>query len=593
MKAEDLRTKFVDFFVAKDHKLLPPASLIPENDPSVLFTTAGMQQFKRYYSNPGEAPAKNVVTIQPCFRTSDIDVVGDDTHLTFFEMLGNFSFGGYFKKEAVEMGYEFLTQVLNIKPERIFCSIFSGDDKNSRDDESVKVLEAMGLKYEEHSRDDNFWGPTGNEGPCGPTVEFYLSPEASAKGDVDGVEVWNLVFNEYYKEKDGSYRKLETPGVDTGMGLERMLVVVNGLKDVYETDVFAPIIKKIEEISGLNYQDFNKESRIIADHIKASAFAINDGIVPSNKDAGYIVRRVIRRMVVKGRKLNIQNNFLSRLFGQTADIYESASKINSETIRRVLDEEETKFRQTLENGIKALKRVYGTAIGIDPENLSQEIKIANNVFRTDGKVVFDIYQTYGFPIELSQEIMTEWGLRFDEQTIKEAEEAFRKHQELSRTASAGMFKGGLAGENEITTRMHTATHLLLKALQEVLGSDVHQKGSNITPERIRFDFSYPDKMTEEQIQKVEKIVNDKINENLPISKRETTVEEAKKIGAEAQFIDRYTQYGNKLNLYSIGNYSHELCGGPHVKSTGEIGKFKITKEESSSAGVRRIRAVLE
>jgi len=585
MKAEDLRTKFVDFFVGKAHKLLPPASLIPENDPSVLFTTAGMQQFKGYYTNPEQAPAKNIVTVQPCFRTSDIDLVGDDTHLTFFEMLGNFSFGGYFKEKAIKMAYEFLTGVLNIEPKRIKCSIFKGDKLNPRDKESAEILEKMGLGYEEFSRKENFWGPTGDEGPCGPTVEFY----------VDNVEVWNLVFNEYYKEKDGSYRKLETPGVDTGMGLERMLVVVNGLKDVYETDVFVPIIKKIEEISGKKYQDFPKEIRIIADHIKASAFAINDGIVPSNKDAGYIVRRVIRRMVVKGRKLNIQNNFLPRLVGQVAEICEGgACKINSDTLKRVLDEEETKFRQMLENGIKALKKVYGTAIGIDPENFTQG-KISNNLIRVDGKVVFDIYQKYGFPIELSQEIMTGWGLRFDEQTVKEAEEMFRKHQELSRTASAGMFRGGLAGESEVTIRMHTATHLLLKALQEVLGEDIHQRGSNINEERIRFDFSYPKPMTEEEIRKVEEIVNQKIKEDLPVVRKETTIEEAKQLGAEAQFIEKYSQYAEhaKLTMYSINDFSHELCGGPHVKSTSEIGKFKIIKEESSSAGTRRIRAILE
>jgi len=695
MKAEDLRTKFVDFFVGKTHKLLPPASLIPENDPSVLLTTAGMQQFKGYYINPEQAPAKNIVTVQPCFRTSDIDLVGDNTHLTFFEMLGNFSFGGYFKEKAIKMAYEFLTDVLNIEPKRIKCSIFKGDKLNPRDKESAEILEKMGLEYEEFSRKENFWGPTGDEGPCGPTVEFYI----------DDIEVWNLVFNEYYKEKDGSYRKLETPGVDTGMGLERMLVVINGLKDVYETDVFVPIIKKIEEISGKKYSENQKSFRIIADNMKAAAFLINEGILPLGRDElGSVTQRLIRKAISAARSIGITTNCSEKIAKIIFSIYSEKSFEKEKTIE-ILKETETQIisakeaiekekreeekilrenyslshctieeikksnarRQIkeiiwhpwfflatsldmLEPGLLDLENRGGGKITlmknlagllayrgdamfgnfkpdlknnlIDIENLAlkerRTLEVQNFPLRVKlsvpfkekieqtipmvaclvGEFLFDLKQEKGADEYDFYAMFEELGLsrrnpRVEESIMRSFNASLKKHQELSRTASAGMFRGGLAGESEITTRMHTATHLLLKALQEVLGGEVHQKGSNITSERIRFDFSYPDKMTEDQIKKVENIVNGKIKEDLPVLKKETTVEEAKKIGAEAQFISKYQQYGGKLTLYSIGDYSHELCGGPHVNSTDEIGKFKIIKEESSSAGVRRIRAILE
>jgi len=611
MKAEDLRTKFVDFFVGKTHKLLPPASLIPENDPSVLFTTAGMQQFKGYYTEPGQAPAKNIVTVQPCFRTSDIEMVGDDTHLTFFEMLGNFSFGGYFKEKTIKMAYEFLTDVLNIESKRIKCSIFKGDKLNPHDRESAEILDRMDLKYEECSRKENFWGPTGNEGPCGPTVEFY----------VDDIEVWNLVFNEYYKEKDGSYRKLETPGVDTGMGLERMLVVVNGLKDVYGTDVFGPIIKKIEEVSGRKYEENLLGFRIIVDHLRGACFILAEGIQPSNLGSGYVLRRLIRRAIRYGQRIGVENIFSAGLvecfIKELPQSYNSL-KEQEKFLVSELNNEAQKFMKAINEGIKKSREIFETKKPIETSKYNKMMQIQDkkellckfyrneieNIFDLEselsgkeireatisGKEAFDLYQSYGFPIEMILELAREKRLFVD---IESYYREMKKHQEASRKASSGMFKGGLAGSNETTIRMHTATHLLLKALQEILGPDVHQKGSNITPERIRFDFSYPNKMTAEQVQKVEKIVNDKIYGNLPVVKREATVEEAKKIGAEAQFISKYQQYGGKLTLYSIGDYSHELCGGPHVKQTSEIGKFKIIKEESSSAGIRRIRAILE
>lgn len=610
MKADDLRTKFVDFFVGKDHKLLPPASLIPENDPSVLFTSAGMQQFKRYYTEPDQAPAKNIVTVQPCFRTSDIEAVGDDTHLTFFEMLGNFSFGGYLKKEAVEMAYEFLTDVLNIDRARIKCSIFRGDEINPRDEKSAEILEKMGLKYDECGRDDNFWGPTGDEGPCGPTVEFY----------VNDIEVWNLVFNEYFKKADGSYRKIDTPGVDTGMGLERTLVVVDGLKDVYETDIFVPIIKKIEEISGKKYEENLLAFRIIIDHLRGACFILAEGVQPSNLASGYALRRLIRRTIRYGQRIGIENIFKTSLVEQfIRELPQSYSSLKEqeEFILNELDNEAQKFMKAIAEGIKKSHEIFDKKTPIDTEKYNKIMQIQDkkellrkfyrneieNIFDLEselsekeiheatisGKEAFDLYQSYGFPIEMILELAQEKKLFVD---IEAYRRELKSHQEKSRSASAGMFKGGLAGESKVTTRMHTATHLLLKALQEVLGKDVHQRGSNISEERIRFDFSYPEAMTEEQIKKVEEIVNQKIKEDIPVVRKETTIEKAKKLGAEAQFLSKYGVY-DKLTMYSIGNYSHELCGGPHVKTTSEIGKFKIVKEESSSAGVRRIRAVLE
>jgi alanyl-tRNA synthetase len=513
-----------------------------------------MQQFKRFYTHPEEAPAKNVTTCQPCFRTSDIDEVGDDTHLTFFEMLGNFSFGGYFKKEAIEWGYEFLTKELGIKQDRIWCSIFSGDEKNPRDDESAKILEKMGIKYKEFPREDCFWGPTGDEGPCGPCVEMF----------VDDIEVWTLVFNEYYKNTDGSYRKLETPGVDTGMGLERMLVVKNDFKNVYETDVFEPIIKKIEEISSKKYQEFQKEFGIIADHIKAATFAINDGILPSNKDAGYIVRRLIRRAIVKAKKLGIENNFISQIAKKIIETYPNYTF--DEKIFSELEKEEQKFRNTLKAGLGEFEKVR--------ENL-------------DGGMAFRLYETYGFPLEMTEELAKENNINFYK---KDFEEAFKAHQEKSRTASAGMFKGGLASGGEIETKFHTATHLLLASLREILGKEVNQKGANINSERIRFDFNWPEKLSDEQIKQVEDWVNDKIAQNLDVKMEEMSLAKALQSGATS--IPGF-KYPDVVKVFSIGNISREICGGPHVKNTSELGHFKIIKEESSSAGVRRLKAVLE
>lgn len=570
MDSQVLRQKFIDFFVEHNHTKLKPSSLVPE-DQSVLFTTAGMQQFKKFYTSSSEAPAKNVVTCQPCFRTSDIDEVGDDTHLTFFEMLGNFSFGGYGKKEAIEWGYEFLTSELKIAPEKIWCSVFKGDEKNPRDEESIKILELMQLKYREHPREDNFWGPTGEEGPCGPTVEFYISHDdekfRGAESDyVDDIEIWNLVFNEYYQNADGSYRTLETQGIDTGMGLERTLVIVNNLENVYQTDVLASVIETLEKISGQKYEDRQKEFRIIADHIKAATFAINDEIMPSNKDRGYIVRRLIRRAIVKGSQIGINQNFTKDIAAVVFEIYQKTYQFDQMMVGEELDKEENKFRQTLSNGLKEFAK--------QKENLN-------------GEIAFNLYQTYGFPWEMTVELAEEAGIKVSRADF---EKAFKKHQDLSRTASAGMFKGGLVSGGEMETKYHTTTHLLLSSLRQSLSSDIYQKGSNITAERLRFDFNWPEKLTDEQIKKIEDLVNENIKKDLPVEMQEMSLEDAKKAGALGVFENKY---GDKVKVYTVGDFSKEICGGPHVKSTGELGHFKITKEESSSAGIRRIKAVLE
>lgn len=558
MNSNELRKKFIEFFLKRDHKLVPPSSLVPENDPSVLFTTAGMQQFKRYYTQPNEAPAKNIVTIQPCFRTSDIEEVGDDTHLTFFEMLGNFSFGGYGKKEAIESGYDFITKELQIDPARVWASVFSGDEKNARDSESAKILEEMGIKLKEHPREDNFWGPTGDEGPCGPTVEFY----------VDDVEIWNLVFNEYYKNSDGSYRRLRNLGVDTGMGLERTLVVVNNSNNVFETNLFSLLIRKLEELSGKNYSDNQKEFRIIIDHLKAAVFAINDDIFPSNKERGYIVRRLIRRAIVKASKINLEQTFSAKIAEAVFEIYNGVYEFKKDNIIGELTKEEEKFRKTLTQGLKILKS-------------KQELT---------GKDLFDLFQTYGLPLEIS----AEENVKVSDNALVEFRQQLKKHQELSRTATAGMFKGGLAGKGEIETRLHTATHLLLASLRQVLGPEVNQKGANITAERARFDFSWSDKMTPEQIVEAEKIVNENIQKNLPVTIEEMDLNKALDSGAAS--IPGF-KYPERVKVYTIGSddnlVSREICGGPHVTHTKILGHFKIIKEESSSSGVRRIKAILE
>jgi len=549
MTSNELREKFLKFFEAKGHKIVPSASLVPENDPSVLFTTAGMQQFKSYYTNPETAPAKKVVSIQKCLRTSDIEKVGDETHLTFFEMLGNFSFGGYGKEEAIKLALEFLEKELGIDHKRITSTYFSGDSALKLSADSVSIIELT--KYFEPNKiisqgsADNFWGPTGDEGPCGPTVEFY----------VDGIEIWNLVFNEYYRDRDKKFTKLDKLGVDTGMGLERLAMIVQEKKNLFETDLFAPIIEKIQSLTTQRGQKFE---RIITDHMRAAVFLIADGVVPSNKDRGYVLRRLIRRAITYGQKLLIDHDFTAEI----AKLIISNTKVGQE-----LNAEEVKFRVTLSKGLKLLET-------------KKEIT---------GKEAFDLFQTYGFPFELTCEFAIV-------SNVSEFEEEFKKHQKLSRTASSGQFKGGLESHSDKIIRLHTVTHLLNAALRKVLGEHVWQKGSNITEERARFDFTHDQKMTDDEKQQVEKLVNDWIAQDLSVKKETISLDEARRLGAIGVFGEKYPDSVSVYTIYIPATkqiISREFCGGPHVEHTGIIGKFKIAKEEAVSAGVRRIKAIID
>lgn len=557
MTTNQIREKFIKFFGEKGHKRLPASSLVPENDPSVLFTTAGMQQFKNFYAHPEEALAKRIVTAQPCVRTTDIDEVGDETHLTLFEMLGSFSFGGdYFKQEAIEMAWEFLTDPkwLGIDKKRIYVTYFRGCKRRKipADEESLMILEesrkSEGLiKIKPQSFGDNFW-TLGFEGsPGGPTVEFY----------VDGVEIWNLVFNEY-TIKNGKYEKSQYQGVDTGMGLERMAMVLQGKKNIFETDAFALSIEKIR--NSIKILDPRTE-RIIADHFRAAVHLAEEGLLPSNKNQGYILRRLIRRAATYGQIFGLEKNL--------TEILPSCPKAKS-----VIDEEENKFKKTLSQGLKILDEL---------------MKSGKTVI--SGKEAFDLFQTYGFPFEIIKDFAKRNKIEADEQDFKREME---KHQNLSRAASAGMFKGGLAERSEIAIKYHTATHLLHAALRKILGDHVFQRGSNITNERSRFDFSHPEKLSPAEIQKIEKIVNEYIREDYPVKKEIMNLSKAKKSDALGIFDQKYS---NQVSVYTIGEgqtaISKEICGGPHVERTGVLGNFKIIKEESSSAGVRRIKAVIE
>jgi alanyl-tRNA synthetase len=620
MRAEELREKFIRFFVERGHKELPAASLIPENDPSVLFTTAGMQQFKKFYLHPEEAlekfGSKNVVTIQPCLRTSDIDEVGDNSHLTFFEMLGNFSFGGYDKKEAIKYAWEFLTEALKIDKDRISATYYNHNKASGpmsilfdkTDEESFKELR----KYLDESKissqgDDNFWtlGTVGS--PGGPTVEFY----------VDDIEVWNIVFNEaVYKGNHWHWFRVDSKGdyhlgIDTGMGLERMLAVLENQKDIYKTELFRPIIQRIEEISGKKYKDCPREFRILADHMKAMVLIMAAGVVPSNTERGSVLRRLIRDSEDIAIDLNFKavlflNKLAQQIIKENCKYYPDLED-TEKFIYKILMNELTMHRiqshrllPKINKRIKILERDLNKRLDLKEDADPKWFKAAfispsDSISVKAGKFAYHLWNTNRcskeyFWSQLDSRIKDSINKDEFEKGFEEAELKFKN---ISRAGIEKKFKGGLVGESEITTRMHTTTHLLLKALQEVLGPDVHQKGSNINEERIRFDFSYDKPMTDEEIKKVEEIVNQKIKENLPVIKKSATVEEAKKMGAEATFIEKYQSLGKDLTMYSIDDFSHELCGGPHVKHTGEIGKFKIIKEESSSAGVRRIKAVLE
>ena len=584
MDSKELREKFLDFFKGKGHTIIPSASLIPENDPTVLFTTAGMHPLVPFLLGEKHPAGSKLANVQVCIRTADIDEVGDEVHHTFFEMLGNWSLGDYWKKEAIEWSYEFLTDKkwLGLERDKLAISVFTGDDDAKRDDESVKIWKNLKIPEKRLAylpKKDNWWGPAGKVGPCGPDTEmFYWVGKESVPSEFDPkdkkwVEIWNDVFMQYFKNMDGRYEPLSQKNVDTGMGLERMLSAINGFSDDYKTDIFLPIIEEIEKLSVKKYEDNKKEFRIIADHIKAAAFIIGDkrGVEPSNLGQGYVVRRLIRRAIRYGKILNLPEYFFVPLIKKVIEIYGEAYpeiKRKENDIITIVQREEEKFEKTLEEGLKQFEK------GLD---------------------AFELYTTYGFPLELTMELAKEKRKTID---VEEFNKKFKEHQELSRTASAGMFKGGLADAGMQATKYHTATHLLLAALRRVLGDHVYQRGSNINAERLRFDFSHPQKMTAEEIKEVEDIVNQKIKEDLEVICKEMSLEEAKGKGVMGVFENKY---GERVKVYTIGNsstssepsFSREICGGPHVKKTSELGKFKIIKEESSAAGVRRIRAILE
>lgn len=592
MQAKELRQKYLDFFKSKGHTVVPSASLIPENDPTVLFTTAGMHPLVPYLMGEKHPAGTRLADCQKCIRTTDIDEVGDATHHTFFEMLGNWSLGDYFKKEAILWSWEFLTSPawLGLDKNRLAVSVFAGDQDAPFDEEAFNIWKSLGMPEKRIARlpkKNNWWGPAGLTGPCGPDTEmFYWAGEAdkipeSFNDDNDlWVEIWNNVFMQYNKKEDGTFELLKQKNVDTGMGLERTLAALNGLDDNYQTELFINLIHKIERLSGRKYEEageVKRAMRVIADHLKAAAFIMGDdrAITPSNTDQGYVVRRLIRRAVRYGKILGIKEESWTKEIAKIVvhdylDIYPELSK-NVDFIIDQIKEEEEKFKKTLEKGLKEF------------EKLSED-KIVS------GGEAFNLYQTYGFPLEITAELAREKGITVDENEFKKE---LAKHQELSRTASAGMFKGGLADASEETKKLHTAAHLMLAALRQVLGEQVIQKGSNITAERLRFDFSYPEKMTPEQVEKVERIVNENIQRNLPVNCEEMSLEEARKKNAMGVF---ESKYGERVKVYTVGReeeaVSREICGGPHVDNTGKLGKFRILKEESSSAGVRRIKAVV-
>jgi len=566
---KELIKKYIDFFKSKKHKEIPNASLIPENDPTVLFTTAGMHPIVPYLLGQKHPLGKRLCNIQRCIRTGDIECVGDKTHHTFFEMLGNWSLGDYFKKEAIEYSFEFLTKKLKIPKEKLFVTCFKGDKDSPKDIESAKIWKTLGIKKIKFlGKKDNWWGPAGKTGPCGPDTEMF----------VNDLEIWNDVFMQYNKKTNGKYEQLKQRNVDTGMGVERTLAILNNLNDNYLTEVFLPIIKKIEKLSGKKYKGNERVMRIIADHIKASVFILAEDITPSNTEQGYVLRRLIRRAIFYGKKLGISINkdITTPLTKEIIKIYPNYVNLKKKQkfIIDELNKEEDKFEKTLEKGMKELKK------------MSFEIAINKKI---SGKKTFLLYQSYGFPIELTKELaLSKWGADVDE---KRFEKEFKKHQKLSRTASAGKFKSGLADQSEKTTKLHTATHLLLKALQIVLKDpNIIQKGSNITPERLRFDFSFTRKLTKEELKEIEDLVNAQIQNSCEVIREEMSPKQAKKKGAIGVFEKKY---GEKVSVYSIGNFSKEICAGPHVKNTCELGKFKIIKESSSSSGIRRIKAILE
>ncbi len=592
LTSESLRQLYLNFFKEKGHKIIPSASLIPENDPSVLFTTAGMHPLVPYLLGEKHPEGTRLTDVQKCVRTGDIEDVGDPSHCTFFEMLGNWSLGDYFKKEMIAWSFEFLTseKYLGIPIEKLAVTVFEGDEDAERDTESASYWEEAGIPKDRifYLPKKHNWWIAGNVGPCGPDTEMFIdrgTPKCSencspACSCGKYLEIWNDVFMQFEKKADGTYEKLKQKNVDTGMGLERTLSILNGVPTVYDTDVFDGAKAQIEELSGKKYgesEEVTKAFRIILDHVRTATFMLGDvkGITPSNVDQGYVLRRVIRRAVRYGRQLGIEQGKLSTIAVKYVEKYSGVYPELNDNKNRIIDElnkEEDKFSKTLTEGLKEFNKVI--------------TYIKGEVF--PGKTAFRLFDTFGFPIEITTELANEKGFTVD---VKGYEEAYKAHQEKSHAGSEQKFKGGLAEQNEVTARLHTATHLLNSALKVVLNDEnINQRGSNITVERLRFDFSFDRKLTPEEIKAVEEKVNEAIKANVPVVMEEMSLEDAKNSGAVGVFTQKY---GDRVKVYTMGEYSKEICGGPHAKTTGELGTFKIKKEEASSAGVRRIKAVLQ
>ena len=586
ISSDKLKRLYLEFFQKNGHKFIANASLIPENDPTALFTSAGMHPLVPYLLGQQHPSGRKLVNVQKCLRTSDIDEVGDSYHLSFFEMLGNWSLGDYFKEESIQWSYEFLTskEWLNIDEEKLSVTVFAGDEKIPRDTESARIWEGLGIPKDRIfylPRKDNWWGPIGSTGPCGPDTEMFYDTGKEPCGSEckPGCscgkynEIWNNVFMEYNRTPDGEYELLEQKNVDTGMGVERTVAVLQERDNVYETEIFAPLVNRIKELSGIEVIPENqiRSVRIICDHSRAATFLLAEGIVPLNVEQGYVLRRVIRGAIRHGKLLGIEEEFLSVLSQIIIETYVEdypQLKSNEDFIVTELKKEYKKFNNTLARGLNRFNR------------------ITRNKKKIDGKDAFLLYQSFGFPIEITKELGKENGIFVD---VDGFYEEFEKHQKVSRAGADKRFGSGLADKSEATVKLHTATHLLNEALRRVLGKDITQKGSNITQKRLRFDFNFDRKLTDQEIKDVEEIVNGKINEALPVKRVETTLDEAIRMGSQAVFEQKY---GEKVSVYSIGDFSMELCSGPHVENIGELGRFKIIKEEGISAGVRRIRAVL-
>lgn len=587
ISSDKLKKMYLEFFQKNGHKVIANASLIPENDPTALFTSAGMHPLVPYLMGQPHPSGRRLVNVQKCLRTSDIDEVGDSFHLSFFEMLGNWSLGDYFKDESIPWSYEFLTsrEWLNIDKDKLYFTVFAGDENIPRDDESPRIWESLGVPKDRVfylPRKDNWWGPVGNTGPCGPDTEmFYDTGKEPCGADCKPGcgcgkynEIWNNVFMEYNKTPDGKYEPLEQKNVDTGMGVERTVAVLQGKDNVYETEIFAPLIQKIKELAGVEAipENLIRSVRVICDHSRAATFLLAEGIAPLNVEQGYVLRRLIRGAIRHGKLLGIEEEFLSQISRIVVEMYSDDYphlKPSEDFIVAELGKEYKRFNNTLARGLNRFNRM------------------ARDSKRIDGRDAFLLYQSFGFPIEITRELGRENGIQVD---VEGFYDEFEKHQQVSKAGADKRFGSGLADTAEATVRLHTATHLLNEALRRVLEKDIVQKGSNITQERLRFDFNFDRKLTDEEIKAVEELINEQIRKAIPVKRIETTLDEATKMGAQAVFEEKY---GEKVSVYSVGDFSVELCSGPHVRNTRELGRFKIVKEEGISAGVRRIRAILE